>query len=225
MHPIVIVLTLLALLLGVSPVAFAADRIDARVVWVDDGDTIDVRIADRVERVRYIGIDAPEVPHHGEGGSPGGPAAAEVNRALVAGKPVTLELDAEPRDKYGRLLAYVWVNGEMANLEMVQRGYAHTLTIPPNVRYARSFADAERGARAAGRGLWGGDDFATDASVSGLPLVHVPPASVTVIHRSRESRTPRVRIVAHHTHRSHASPAHRVTRAAQHRRGVAGRGG
>jgi micrococcal nuclease len=141
-------------LLTTVVVARAAGRIDAEVVWVDDGDTVDVRIGDRVERVRYIGIDAPEVPHHGEGGAPGGLSAAEINRMLVANRRVTLELDVEPRDRYGRLLAYVWAGGVMANLEMVRRGYARALTIPPNLRHRRSFVAAERDARIARRGLW-----------------------------------------------------------------------
>ena len=149
---------LCAIVLGALPaaavVASAGDRFDAAVVWVDDGDTIDVRMGDRIERVRYIGIDAPEVPHDGRGGAPGGLNATEINRTLVANRRVTLELDVERRDRYGRLLAYVWVDGVMANLEMVRRGYARALTIPPNLRHRRSFVVAERTARIERRGLW-----------------------------------------------------------------------
>src|SRR5436190_5289182 len=101
--------------------AQALGALAGTVVHVDDGDTIDVRIADRVERVRYIGIDAPEVAHDardGRGarrGDRGGAAAAGLNRALVAGTVVRLELDVERRDRYGRLLAYVWAGGGMVN--------------------------------------------------------------------------------------------------------------
>ena len=213
MRRLTLALALLAALVARLPEARAADRLEATVVWIDDGDTIDVRVGDRLERVRYIGIDAPEVPHHGEGGTPGGEAATVVNRALVAGKHVTLELDAEARDRYGRLLAYVWVDGAMANLAMVQRGYARTLTIPPNVRYARSFADAERDAREAGRGLWrdgafGSGDVTSALSLSRLPRAHretaraahhvhaalpVTPGHVRVVPAVHRSRSPSLR--------------------------------
>jgi micrococcal nuclease len=128
--------------------------LDAIVLHVDDGDTIDVRVDGRIERIRYIGIDAPEVAHDGVGAAPGGEAAAQLNRVLVAGRRVKLELDWETRDRYGRLLAYVWINDTMVNLEMVRCGYARTMVIPPNVRYARRFASAEAEARSAQLGLW-----------------------------------------------------------------------
>src|SRR5262245_30337210 len=99
------------------------------VVHVDDGDTIDVRIAERVERVRYIGVDAPEIAHEPRGrrpgrfGAPGGRDAARLNAALVAHRVVRLELDVKPRDRYGRLLAYVWSDETMINAELLRRGY------------------------------------------------------------------------------------------------------
>ena len=154
MRRLLCAVVLLGTLLVATGVAGATGRLDAEVVFVDDGDTVDVRMGDRIERVRYIGIDAPEVPHDGHGGTPGGLSAAEINRTLVANRRVTLELDVERRDRYGRLLAYVWVDGVMANLEMVRRGYARALTIPPNLRHRRSFVMAERTARIERRGLW-----------------------------------------------------------------------
>ena len=146
-------------LLATSPATAAwthpSPPLDAIVLHVDDGDTIDVRVDGRIERVRYIGIDAPEVAHEGADGAPGGEAAARVNRSLLRGGRITLELDQEKRDRYGRLLAYVWTGGTMVNLEMVRLGYARALTIPPNVRYARRFARAEAAAKRAQLGLWG----------------------------------------------------------------------
>jgi len=145
-------------LLASSPAAAAwtypPATLEAIVVHVDDGDTIDVRVDGRVERVRYIGIDAPEIAHEGSGGAPGGEAAARLNRTLLRGRHVRLELDQERRDRYGRFLAYVWAGGTMVNLEMVRLGYARALTIPPNVRYARRFARAEASAARAALGLW-----------------------------------------------------------------------
>jgi len=119
-----------------------------------DGDTIQVRIGDRLEKVRYIGMNAPEVHHPRKGEEPGGREASEVNRQLVGGQQVRLELDVQERDRYGRLLAYVWVGDTMVNAELVRRGYAQVMTIPPNVRYQQMFLKLQREAREAGRGLW-----------------------------------------------------------------------
>ena len=119
-----------------------------------DGDTIHVRIGARTEKVRYIGVNTPEVHHPTKGEEPGGREASEVNRQLVAGKRVRLQLDVQERDRYGRLLAYVWVGDLMVNAELVRQGYAQVMTIPPNVRYQDLFLKLQRDAREAGRGLW-----------------------------------------------------------------------
>ncbi len=142
-------------LLALAP-ADAGRRLEGRVVQVVDGDTVRVRLADRVETVRYIGVNTPEVRHPTRGREPGGPEATAVNRELVAGKRVSLELDVQERDRYGRLLAYLWVGETMVNAELVRRGYAQVMTVPPNVRHQDMFVRLERDARAAGRGLWRG---------------------------------------------------------------------
>ena len=132
----------------------------ARVVWVVDGDTIHVQVGPRIEKVRYIGVNAPEIPHPwARGWREGGARAREVNRRLVAGRDVRLELDTARRDGYGRLLAYVRVELRrkrvMANAEMVRRGFAQVMTIPPNVKHQRLFLTLQREARTARRGFWG----------------------------------------------------------------------
>jgi micrococcal nuclease len=134
--------------------AGAGNALDGIVVKVVDGDTIHVRIGERVEKVRYIGVNAPEVHHPTRGEEPGGREAWDVNRQLVVGQRVRLELDVGARDRYRRLLAYVWVGDVMINAELVRRGYAQVMTVPPNVRYQRLFLDLQRDAREAGRGLW-----------------------------------------------------------------------
>jgi micrococcal nuclease len=119
------------------------------VVRISDGDTIRVRLASgREERVRYIGIDAPER------GDCFSARATAFNARLVAGREVRLEPDAEERDRYGRLLAYVYAEGTFVNEELVRRGYAQPLTVPPNVRYAARFRRLADAARSAGSGLW-----------------------------------------------------------------------
>jgi endonuclease YncB( thermonuclease family) len=163
---------------------------EATVIHVDDGDTIEVLLGDRVERVRYIGIDAPEIPHEDVGGERGGQAAARLNRALVGGRRVRLEFDYEERDRYGRLLAYLWLGDTMINLELVRRGYARALTIPPNLRHERWFVTAESEARAAGRGLWGSADLEGQGAAIRAPM-RSPPRSATRfedhIHARRRS--------------------------------------
>jgi micrococcal nuclease len=123
----------------------------ATVAEVVDGDTIELTDG---RRVRYIGINTPErnQPYYED--------ATDTNRQLVGGKEVQLEFDVETFDQYGRNLAYVWVAGAMANLEIVQRGYANAFTVPPNVRYEGQFREAERDAREAERGLWAGSEVA-----------------------------------------------------------------
>lgn len=120
------------------------------VVAVVDGDTIEVEGG---ERVRYIGIDTPEstVEHECYGEE-----AKSRNRELVEGKHVRLLADAEDRDKYGRLLRYVYVGDEFINLALANEGFATQLTIPPNVAHADTFREAVAAAEEAGRGLWGG---------------------------------------------------------------------
>jgi micrococcal nuclease len=148
-----ILLALLPLLLAL-PTSSAPGALEGAVVRIVDGDTIHVRLGDRVEKVRYIGMNTPEVHHPTRGEEPGGREASEVNRRLVAGRQVRLELDVQARDRYGRLLAYVWVGDVMVNAELVRLGYAQVMTIPPNVRYQQLFLKLQREAREAGRGLW-----------------------------------------------------------------------
>jgi micrococcal nuclease len=122
----------------------------ASVAQVTDGDTIELANG---EKVRYLGVDTPET--YGQVDCYG-PEAKAFNRDLVEGKPVELEYDAECRDMYGRLLAYVKVNGQMVNRVLLERGYARVLIIPPNgEKYEQEFRDLEAAARNGAVGLWG----------------------------------------------------------------------
>jgi micrococcal nuclease len=127
-----------------------------RVVRVVDGDTIRVSLGGREERVRYIGIDTPESVKPGTPVQCFAKKASAANARLVAGKRVRIERDVEERDRYGRLLAYVYpaAGGPMVNESLVRGGYARPLTIPPDVRHAERFRRLADEARKAGRGLW-----------------------------------------------------------------------
>lgn len=127
------------------------------VEWVIDGDTIDIEIGGREERVRLIGIDTPEL--HTD--SAGAECMAVEARAftlsqLPAGVEVRLERDVVGRDDYGRLLAYVYRRDDdiLINEVIVSGGYARPLTIRPNDAYADRFVAAATAAEAAGLGLW-----------------------------------------------------------------------
>jgi micrococcal nuclease len=131
---------------------------NAVVRSVTDGDTINVSIGDQHEAVRLVGIDTPEVKDPQKPVECYGEAASTFTKQLLPkGTAVRLERDAEARDKYGRLLAYVYRAGDgmFVNLELARQGYAAVLTIPPNVAHAQDFEAAVAAARAANLGLWG----------------------------------------------------------------------
>jgi micrococcal nuclease len=127
------------------------------VVRVVDGDTIHVLLPDGTkEKVRYIGIDTPESVKPTTPVECFAKAASARNAELVGGERVRLRTDVEERDRYGRLLAYVYRarDGLFVNAALVREGYATQLTFPPNVAHADEFRRLAREAREAGRGLW-----------------------------------------------------------------------
>jgi micrococcal nuclease len=125
------------------------------VVKVVSGDTLHVFVNGEVERVRYIGVVAPD-PGDGSPGSGDllGREALLFNRGLTNAKNVRLELDAQERDPEGRLLAYVWVGDVMANAEVIGYGFGQVPTGGPNVRHQEMLLRRQEQARAAKRGIW-----------------------------------------------------------------------
>jgi micrococcal nuclease len=123
---------------------------------VVDGDTIDITIGGHDDTVRLIGIDTPEtVKPDAPVECFGAEASAHLAALLPAGTPVRLERDEVARDRFGRLLAYVYLDQTFVNLELVEQGYAEARTYGDNESLAGPFAAAEATARDAGRGLWG----------------------------------------------------------------------
>lgn len=130
-----------------------------KVTEVHDGDTVTIvrdsflGIFVKTEKVRLIGIDAPELAQE-----PWGRKTKNYLKKLIRDSDwqVRLELDVQHRDKYGRILAYLWdKNGNMINYMMLRNGYAMVYTIPPNVKYVESFIEAQRLAREEKKGIWG----------------------------------------------------------------------
>ena len=140
--------------------------IAATVTRVVDGDTVIVKLAgESEEKVRLIGVDTPESTRNIE---PYGKEASAYAKSMLDGGAVWLELDVGERDRYGRLLAYVWlkqpaedseaeVRSKMFNADLLLNGYAQIMTVPPNVKYADLFVKLQQEARDAGKGLWGLD--------------------------------------------------------------------
>jgi micrococcal nuclease len=146
-----IALLVLGLLALGAAAAKAAEWL--RVAYVNDGDT--VVLADR-RRVRYIGIDAPEINHEEHTAQPFGLEARQKNAALVsaAGR-IRLEYDAERFDSYHRTLAYIFLpDGSMVNAELLRLGLATCLPRAPNLRYEERLLAAQREAMREKRGLW-----------------------------------------------------------------------
>ncbi|HYI14339.1 MAG TPA: thermonuclease family protein [Thermomicrobiales bacterium] len=131
----------------------------AEVVRVVDGDTLIVEIDGREERLRYIGVDTPESVQPNTPVECFGREASAENARLVEGREVELERDVSNRDRYDRLLRYVYVveEGEriFVNEALVAGGFAHSSSFPPDVKHQDRFRAAQREARDEGRGLWG----------------------------------------------------------------------
>lgn len=121
------------------------DFVSARVVEVLDGATVDVQVGGRVYRVRYLGVDIPDAAAQ---------RALEFNRFAVEGETVSLEKDTLEADQAGRLLRYVYVQGEMVNKALLVNGYAAVASYPPGFKYQSEFLLAQEQARAAMRGIW-----------------------------------------------------------------------
>ena len=119
-----------------------------------DGDTIDVNIAGKTQRVRLIGMDTPEIYSRVDCF---GPEASDFAKSLLPlGTVVRLEKDVSETDRYNRLLRYVYLpDGRMLNEVLVAEGYAMVATFPPDVKYQDRFLAAQRTAREHNKGLWG----------------------------------------------------------------------
>lgn len=144
-------------------------RVLARVLYVIDGDTIKVLHNNNKESVRLIGIDTPESRNNrravlqaqdmdkttNEIVQMGRTAKRHAQSLVRKGSLVSLEFDAQQRDRYGRLLAYVYLpDGRMLNAEIIKNGFAMPLTVPPSVKYSKMFVELYRQARQEKKGLW-----------------------------------------------------------------------
>lgn len=154
----VVLLTIISLLLvrggtfGLEGRIISGDYVTVK--RVNDGDTVTASVDGRFEKIRLIGIDAPEI-----GQEPWGQMAKDRLKAMMASSSwkVRMEYDVVKRDKYGRLLAYLWTqDGKMANAGMLSGGCAVLFTFPPNVKHVKELRAAEKKARSQKLVIWGG---------------------------------------------------------------------
>lgn len=148
----VLLFFLFFLILNLSGCVYIANDIYyARVVYIYDGDTVKL---DNGERVRYLGIDTPEMNYNNPPSEYFAEEAKRFNTDLVHRKNIRLEFDSVKRDKYNRLLAYVYVDDTFVNARLIEEGYAKVYIIPPNVKHADDFLELQRKAREAKKGMW-----------------------------------------------------------------------
>jgi micrococcal nuclease len=156
------------------------------VAYVYDGDTLRT---DDGEKVRLLGINAPEVAHGNEPGQPLGEAAGKRLKALVLGREVRLQTDKDHRDIYGRLLAHVYLrDGTWIDGLLVKEGLAHVYIFPPNFRHANALLHDEDAARASRLGIWATKRFrvlaAAEVSTAEAGQFRVVEGTVTSVHRN-----------------------------------------
>ncbi len=125
------------------------------VTGVVDGDTIRVALDGEDLAVRLIGIDTPERDGPYTHEECFGRAASRYTADALDGRSVVLEFDVEATDRFGRTLAYVWLDGTLFNEAILRDGFAVLATFPPNVRYVERLGEAQARARDEGAGLWG----------------------------------------------------------------------
>ncbi|WP_144462778.1 thermonuclease family protein [Siminovitchia fortis] len=141
------------------------DQIPVTLVKTIDGDTIKVRYNGKEQNVRYLLIDTPETNHPRLGKQPFGEEAKERNAQLVNSGDLTLEFDIGERvDKYGRLLAYVYVDGKSVQETLLEEGLARVAYVyPPNTRHLTPYEETQNRAKAKGIGIWSIENYATES--------------------------------------------------------------
>lgn len=131
------------------------DRILAKVIRVVDGDTLEVNISGKEEKVRLLLIDTPETVDPNKPVEPFGPEASDFTKKALTDKNVELEFDVQERDQYGRLLAYAWIDGKTHNERLLENGLAQVVVYQPNIKYVDHFRIVQKNAQAAKVGIWG----------------------------------------------------------------------
>lgn len=140
----------------------SVNGIKTTVKRVVDGDTIKVTMNGKEETVRLILVDTPETKHPQMGIQPFGPEASDFTTKTLDGQDVTLEVGIEERDRYGRLLAYVWIGDKLFNNMLLEKGLARVAVFPPNTKYLDQFNNTQEKAKEKAIGIWSIENYVTD---------------------------------------------------------------
>ncbi|WP_342525987.1 thermonuclease family protein [Chryseomicrobium sp. FSL W7-1435] len=160
----IIYLLLFASLAGCTWLEPSGEQQEVELVEVVDGDTIRINWQGKEENVRYLLVDTPETNHPRLGKQPFGEEAKELNRQLLEGKELTIEVDiGDQYDDYGRLLAYVYADGERVQDQLISAGLARVAYVyPPNTRYLTELEELQKQAQQQTIGIWEYDYYVTD---------------------------------------------------------------
>ncbi|MEX2460912.1 MAG: thermonuclease family protein [Paenibacillaceae bacterium] len=150
--------------------------IAAWVTDVVDGDTIHAVIDNKNETIRLLLVDTPETKHPTKPIEPFGPEASQFTKDLLTGKQVKLVPDISKRDRYGRLLMYVWVGDQMVNELLLEKGLARVAVFPPDVKYVEAFRIVQKKAQQAELGIWSLENYVKDNGFE-PDAVKAPPKS------------------------------------------------
>ncbi|WP_225986131.1 thermonuclease family protein [Psychrobacillus glaciei] len=134
----------------------------AVVTRVVDGDTIKVKVNGKEETVRMILVDTPETKHPKLGVQPFGPEASSFTKNALTGEEIELEKDISERDRYGRLLRYVWIDGKLFNETLIEKGLARVAVFQPDVKYIDQFRELQQKAQKQGIGIWSIENYAQE---------------------------------------------------------------
>lgn len=140
------------------------------VVEVTDGDTFVINLNGVKEKIRLIGVNTPETVHPTKGAEPYGKEASDFTKSCLSGKKVSIELDIQERDTYGRILAYAYLDGNMFNKTLLEEGYAQVTTVQPNSKYADVFLKIELVARDNNKGLWSLEYYKNSKSLNKINI-------------------------------------------------------
>lgn len=150
-----IIFTSILLLSSCSTSSVSTNKLEATVMKIVDGDTITVQLNGKKETIRMLLIDTPETHHPHKPVQPFGQEASQYAEQILSNSKVTLEIGTTKRDKYGRMLAYVYKDGKMYNELIVKEGLARVAYVfPPNDKYVDTLKETEATAKEQNLGIW-----------------------------------------------------------------------
>ncbi|SFJ67131.1 micrococcal nuclease [Halobacillus dabanensis] len=143
------------------------EKVRAKVTNVVDGDTIDIQLKGKEERVRLLLVDTPETIHPSKPVQPFGPEASNYAKEVLLDEEVRVEYDGPKRDHYDRILAYIWVDGKNFNQQLLEKGLArYAYVYDPPYTHAEAMSEAESRAKQQDKGIWSIDGYVTDGGFS-----------------------------------------------------------